>query len=71
MKRSFNSRRGFLALVSLTVLVLASSLYAGNRRLTYAQAFEYAKPRLTKALPAIPGWADDRHYFELRTDSTD
>ena len=71
MKRSFNSRRGFLALVSLTVLVLASSVYAGNRRLTYAQVFEYARPRLTKALPAIPGWADDRHYFELRTDSTD
>ncbi len=72
MKRAANLTLVFSGLLVLLTLSARDAVQAaGTKRLTYAQAFEYAEPRLTKALPAVLGWADDGHYYELRTDSSD
>jgi dipeptidyl-peptidase 4 len=56
-----------LTLLSAIALCALNVVNAqGKKPMTFEQIFKGGEPRLTKQLPNIPGWADDRHYLESK-----
>jgi len=55
-----------LAVVSASVLLSPLLRAQQGTTLTFEQVFKNAEPRITRPLPNITGWADDRHYLEMK-----
>jgi len=56
----------------LIVLILMMSIFSpsysqSSKKLTYAQVFNRAEPRLFRELPNISSWLDDQSYLESRS----
>ncbi len=71
--RAGRFRLGWRAVVFLLVSAAFAQgvLAQQKKKLTFEQVFQFAPPRLLKALPSVRGWLDDGHYLVLHKDSTD
>ena len=58
----------FTAYAVLSVGLLLSPVGRAQQgpALTFEQVFKNAEPRITRPLPNISGWADNRHYLEMK-----
>ncbi len=58
----------FTVYALLSAGVLLSQLVRAQQGapLTFEQVFRNGEPRITRPLPNISGWADDRHYLEMK-----
>jgi dipeptidyl-peptidase 4 len=57
-------RAGLVACALLFVTALLPA--TPKERPSFAQIFKNAEPRITRSLPFVTSWADDRHYLETR-----
>ncbi len=55
-----------LAVLSASMLLLPELRAQPRSTLTFEQVFKNAEPRITRPLPNITGWTDDRHYLEMK-----
>jgi dipeptidyl-peptidase-4 len=65
MKKSVFPFTAF-AVISVSLLLSAVVHAQPGSTLTFEQVFKNAEPGITRPLPNISGWADDRHYLELK-----
>jgi dipeptidyl-peptidase 4 len=65
MKKSVLPFTAF-AVLSAGVLIAPAVRAQQGTTLTFEQVFKSAEPRITRPLPNITGWSDDRHYLELK-----
>lgn len=54
--------------ILLSALLSVGTSFAQKKKLTYAQAYQGAGPRLLGDLPRLQGWLDDDHYLEFKSE---
>ncbi len=60
-------KRYILVLIMVIITTLYLYVYPGElKKLTFEQVYMNQGEKLLKPLPFIPGWADDRNYYEVR-----
>ncbi len=61
---NYKSKNFILFFACFIFLQVGSS--AQNKRLTFAQAYQFREPRILNRPPSLRGWIDDQNYLEKR-----
>lgn len=63
---SYNFCKTFLFSVFISIFIFQLTTNGQDKKLTFAQTYQFSEPRILNRAPSLQGWFDDENYIEKR-----